>query len=296
MYSDEELERFREAGRITAGAREYGKGLIRVGASLREVTDLIEEKIVGLGGDMAFPVQISFNHTAAHNCPGPNDGTLFSTGDVLKLDLGAHVDGYVADTAVTIDLGSHSKLVAASEEALKNAIRIIKPGVTLGAIGKVIQDSIVGYGYVPIKNLSGHGVGRFSVHTAPQIPNYDNGDDTCVEEGMVFAIEPFATDGQGMVVEGDSAEIFMIEDKKPVRSPITRLVLREIEKFNGLPFTTRWLTRKMPYFKVNFALKELTEKGILRLYPPLNDKAKGLVSQAEHTVLVTGGGCEVLTK
>ncbi len=281
----EVLDKYVKAGKIASEARDFGKNLIKVGASLLEVSDKIENKIKKLEGKLAFPVQISLNDVAAHNCADPDDETKFKEGDICKLDIGVHVDGYVADTAVTVDLGEHDDLVKASQEALNEALKIIKPGITLAEIGQKIQDSITKYGFAPIKNLSGHGLGRYVIHGPPTIPNFNTNDNTPLTEDQVIAIEPFATNGSGMIYESDKANIFMLKEKKPVRSSITRAVLKEIEKYNGLPFTTRWLAKKFPLFKVNFALRELLQKESIKKYPPLPEKNHGLISQAEHTVI-----------
>ena len=280
------LDKYIKAGKIASEAREYGKSLIKVGASLLEVSDKIEKKILELGGKLAFPAQISLNDVAAHNCADPDDKTTFKKGDLCKLDIGVHIDGYVADTACSVDLGDNNDLVKASEDALNEALKIIKPGVTLAEIGETIKNAISKYNLSPIKNLSGHGLDRFVIHGPPTIPNFNTHDDTKLEEDQVIAIEPFATDGMGMIYEGDRANIFSLIEKKPVRSNITREILKEIEQFEGLPFTTRWLTKKFPLFKVNFALRELLQIESIRKYPPLPEKNHGLVSQAEHTIIV----------
>ena len=162
----------------------------------------------------------------------------------------------------------------------------MKPGITLAEIGQTIQNSITSHGFAPIKNLSGHGVGRFLIHSSPTIPNFNTGDSTQLEEDQIIAVEPFATNGIGMIYESDNATIFSLIEKKPVRSPITRDIMKEVETFENLPFTTRWLTKKFPPFKVNFALRELLQIESIRKYPPLPDRKHGLVSQAEHTVIV----------
>ena len=280
------LDKYIKAGKIASEAREYGKSLIKAGASLLEVSDKTEKKILELGGKLAFPAQISLNDVAAHNCADPDDKTTFKKGDLCKLDIGVHIDGYVADTACSVDLGDNNDLVKASEDALNEALKMIKPGVTLAEIGEVIKNAISKYNLSPIKNLSGHGLDRFVIHGPPTIPNFNTNDDTKLEEDQVIAIEPFATDGMGMIYEGDRANIFSLIEKKPVRSNITREILKEIEQFEGLPFTTRWLTKKFPLFKVNFALRELLQIESIRKYPPLPEKNHGLVSQAEHTIIV----------
>lgn len=206
-----------------------------------------------------------------------------------------HVDGHIGDTAVTVDLsGKNTELVKASQEALDAALSVIKLGITLGEIGKVIQEAIQKYGFAPIRNLSGHGLGTYEIHTKPSIPNFDNNDDTKIKKGMLFAIEPFASAGAGIVQDSGIATVFELEQKKPVRNPITRQILIEIGTYDGLPFTTRWLTKKFG-IKAKLALKEMQQLGMLVPHPPLADRDKGLVSQAEHTVLVDDEGKVIVT-
>src|SRR3989344_1133966 len=231
LYSPAEIGKFRQAGKIAAQAREYGRSLITVGASLREVSDKIEKKIAELGAKPSFPAQLSRNDIAAHYCAGAEDQTIFQEGDVVKLDCGAEIDGYVTDTAITIDLARdqrNAKLVEASRDALAQAIALVRPGAMTGAIGKIIGETINAYGFHPVRNLCGHGVGKYIVHQPPSIPNFDTADRTVLKEGMVIAIEPFASTGAGMIYELDDAEVFMMSGKKPVRSLITRAVLKDI--------------------------------------------------------------------
>ncbi|MBI2147230.1 type II methionyl aminopeptidase [Candidatus Woesearchaeota archaeon] len=295
MRDEEALDKRRQAGKAAGMARAFGKQLIKPGVLLIDVADKVEQKILDQGVGIGFPAQISRNATAAHYCSPPDDKTVFEKGDIVKLDVGAEVDGYIADTATTVNLGGHDKLVQASREALNNAIKLVRPGVTTGELGKVIGETIERFGFKPIRNLSGHGVGQYHVHTNPSIPNYGTGSKTTLEDGEVIAIEPFASTGAGLVSDLPDCDIFMQEQKRPVRNLITREVLREIEKYKGLPFTTRWLVRKFPLNKVHYALRDLHTQGVINNYPPLADRGNGLVSQAEHTIIV-GEKPEVVTK
>ena len=280
--------------KIGAEARDYGISLIKKGVSLLEVAEKVEKKIFELGGEIAFPPQISLNHIAAHYCPDANDKTVFGD-DLAKLDVGVQIEGYIADTARSIDLsGKYGKIIQASEDALKAAIKIVKPGTTLGQIGKVIQDTIAAHGLSPVRNLSGHGLGMYDIHTEPNIPNYDNGDDTELQKGQLIAIEPFATDGAGLIQEGNSPTLFSIATRRQVRLPVTRKILKYIlENYGQLVFAKRWLKRKFQNYEVEFALRNLEREGIIHGYPPLGELKKGIVSQTEHTILV---GYGVLTK
>lgn len=291
-----DIEDWREAGRIASEALQYGKKLIVPGARLVDVSDKIEQKILDLGGQMAFPAQISCDHIAAHYCAEPDDQIVFDK-QVACLDVGVHVNGAIGDNALTVDLsGKNEKLVIASRKALDRAVSMVRPDATLGEIGNAIYTEITSMGFSPIVNLSGHGLDRFKIHTKPSVPNYNTGDRYRLSENEVIAIEPFATTGKGKIEETRSANIFSFEQKKPVRSPFARDILKSVETYNGLPFTTRWLTKKYPLFKVNNGIDELLRNNILHHYPPLVEVARGLVSQAEHTVIVTKDGCEILTK
>ena len=232
---------------------------------------------------------------AAHNCPASDDNSLFDS-QVVKIDVGVHVDGWVGDNAMTIDLSDrHADLLKASRNALNAAVRLATPGRAVTEIGEAIHGEITALGFSPIRNLGGHGVGKYEIHTEPSIPNYANNDKTRLTEGQTIAIEPFASAGEGIVIESGNPTIFSLASKKPVRDPTARKILQMIEAYNGLPFCQRWLARELPPFRVTLALKQLTELGILTAYPPLADRGKGLVSQAEHTVLVKDSP-EVLTK
>src|SRR3989344_1950983 len=283
---DEEIKNdFIEAGRISAEVLEYGKSLIKKGNKFLDVTERIEEKIFELGGKPAFPVQISCNEIAAHFCCSDEDSSVFED-QLVSLDLGAHVNGAIGDNAYTIDLsGKWKDLVDAAQKALEEALKITQAGTELRQIGKVIEDTIKSYGYNPVKNLSGHGLDVYGIHTDPQIPNFDNGDSFKLHKGMTFAIEPFSTNGAGKVVEKGHPTVFMLERKKPVRSQITREVLKEIESYNGVPFAERWLTKKFGV-KAGFALRELNQLNMIHSFPPLVEASNGIVAQAEHSVLI----------
>ncbi len=275
-----------KAGEIAAKALKYGAELIKPGASWIEVADKIEAKIHELGGEIAFPAQMSLNDVAAHFIPALGEDVVFKD-EVVCLDVGVHINGFVGDNACTVDLsGKNGELVKASREALNAALKLVKPGVELREIGAKIHEVITSYGFSPVRNLSGHGVEEYKIHTHPSIPNYDNGDRTKLMEGMVIAIEPFASAGAGIIYESGDPNIFVLGDKKPVRNMMTRAVLKEIEKFKGLPFTLRWLVDKFGESRVKFAIREMLNLKMLDQYPSLPDKNHGLVSQAEHTVIV----------
>lgn len=288
----DKYQKYREAGSILATVLENAAGMIDEGVELLEVAETAEAEIRELGGEPAFPVNISVNEEASHATPGVDDTATFGA-DMVCLDIGVHVDGWIADAAKTVDLSGTPELVEASEAALSAALETIGPGVHTGEVGRVIEETIDSYGYNPIVNLSGHGLGEYDAHTSPNVPN--RGIETGVEfeVGDVVAIEPFATDGTGRVSEGGTEEIFSLIEPGPIRDRRARRLLDTIsETYRTLPFATRWVEES----RAEMSLRRLKRNDIIRGYPVLKEDDGCLVSQAEHTIIVTPDGCEITTK
>jgi methionyl aminopeptidase len=271
--NDDIFEKYRNAGVLAAKILHHGAQAIHIGASYLDLVESIEAEVREEGAALAFPLNLSLNEDAAHDTASPGDDRIFAKGDVAKLDLGVQIEGYIADTATTIDLGNNSLLLDASEQALGSAIRAVRPGATAGDLGAAIQREIEVRGYRPISNLTGNG-------------------GVVLEEGMVFAIEPFATTGSGHVGEKTRKEIYSQISQKPVRTPAARTIMNTIKDRHGLPFARRWLSGK----KLDIALSGLVRSQVLHVYPVLSDISGSLVSQHEHTVIVTGDGCIVTTR
>ncbi|KYH26501.1 methionine aminopeptidase [Halalkalicoccus paucihalophilus] len=285
-------EKHREAGEILAQVREEAADRVEVGAGHLAVAEFAEDRIRELGGEPAFPVNVSIDEEAAHATPSADDESTFGE-EMINLDIGVHVDGWLADTAITVDLSGHDDLAKAPAEALEAAIDLVEPGVETGELGAAIEETIEGYGFNPVVNLSGHGLGHWDQHTEPSVPNRAVSQSTTLEAGDVVAIEPFATDGSGKVTEGSDEEIFALEREGSVRDRGAREALAQItEEFRTLPFATRWLDTSRP----EMALRRLKSQGFVHGYPVLNEDDGTLVSQKEHTVIVTEEGCEVTTR
>ena len=290
--NDEIFEKYRDAGVLAAKILRRGAQEIRVGGSYLDLVESIEVQVEEEGAALAFPLNLSLNEDAAHDTASQGDVRVFTKGDVAKLDLGVQIEGYIADTATTIDLGNNSLLLEASERALDAAIKAVRPGATAGELGAAIQKEIECRGYRPISNLTGHGLDRYILHRPPTIPNVGVNGGVVLEEGMVFAIEPFATTGSGHVGEKTRKEIYSQVSQKPVRIPAARAILNKVKDRHGLPFARRWLDEK----KLDIALSSLVRSQVLHVYPVLSDIPGSLVSQHEHTVIVTSEGCIVTTR
>jgi methionyl aminopeptidase len=289
---EETVENYREAGQVLRQVLDETAEMVEPGVTHLEVAEHAEQRIYELADGCAFPTNISVNEEASHATPGRDDDTEFGE-DMVCLDCGVHVDGYIADAAVTVDLSGNAELKEAAEEALDAALDAVAPGVQTGAVGAEIEDVIRGYGYTPVLNLSGHGVEQWDAHTGPNVPNRGTERGVEFEVGDVVAIEPFATTGSGKVTEGSKEEIYSLERDRSVRNRAARQVLEQVkEEYRTLPFAARWLDSS----RADIAVQRLKQQGVLHGYPVLKEDDGELVSQAEHTVLVTEDGCEILTE
>ena len=294
--SDEIVEKLRRAGRAARDGRTYAAETIREGMTILEGVERIEDFLRAKGCPPAFPTCLSVNDVAAHDTPTHKDERVLHRGDVVKIDLGAQVDGYLTDTAKTVEIGTRNwtELIRASEAALQAAIEVVRPKVPTRVLGAAIERTIDSFGYKPIANLTGHSIERYTVHAGKSVPNVaDHGEDV-LEEGDLIAIEPFATNGAGKVDGRRSGNIYRIMRVRDIRPDATSRFLAQIHgAFNRLPFAERWcyrLDRKAPAH-----LARLQRSGLVYAYPSLYDVGHGVVAQSEHSMIVTGGGAEVLT-
>jgi methionyl aminopeptidase len=290
---DEELlDKYRRAGLILSQVLSEARPKVKEGASLLEVAEFVEGSIRSKGASPAFPCNISLDRAAAHYTPSPQDKSIFGE-NMVKLDIGVQIDGYIADAAITVDLSSHPELAEASQAALEAALELVAPGVSTAQIGAAIEEAITGYGYRPVYNLTGHGLQRYEAHADPAVPNKSMEKGVVLKDGDVIAIEPFATNGLGRISEAPINEIYGFSAARPVRLPRARELMKEImDLYRTLPFARRWLKGE----RAEYALMQLLRAGAVHRYPVLWEAEGTLVSQAEHTVVIMEDKAEVITK
>lgn len=297
LVDEHALTCLRQAGKIASGCREWARENIRPGVTIRYVLETIEDMIREQGGQPGFPAQSSRNQVAAHYCSSPEDEQAYEEGDCVKVDLGVHVDGYICDTATTVDLsndGRWTPLIHASRDALNAAIATVRDGVHVGDIGAAIERTILAAGFQPVRNLTGHGLARWKVHTAPQIPNYGERGGGSLKTGMLFAIEPFASTGRGYIRERGKAEVFMMVRPPRKAKGLDRDVLKAIDAWRGLPIARRYF---LEYDReaVELTFQKLARQGSLVRYPPLVEDDDVMVAQTEHSIFLGPDGVEILT-
>lgn len=283
-------EKYKLAGSIGKKALEYGQSLVEPGALFHDVAEGIEKHMIELGGKPSFPVNISINNEAAHYSPFRGDKKKFRTGDVVKLDVGAQVDGYLSDNATTIEVGNtgnHSDIIDATREALNAAIKKLRPMIQVRQIGAEIERVVRNRGFKPVRNLGGHGINRYDLHSEIFIPNYDDGNATPLHKDMVIAIEPFASTGIGMIHNGPGGNIYILSGTKIREDEIL------YKNFNTVPFAQRWVADLMPnpddYIKSMIKSRELSEFAVLK------EHKGSIISQAEHTIMILSDEIVVTT-
>jgi methionyl aminopeptidase len=285
---NEIIKKYENAKKISDEILQFTKKLIKKDMKIIEIAELVESEIKKIGGNLAFPVNISINENAAHYTPDINDPTILKYRDLIKVDFGVHVDGYIWDRAFSIIIGNEKNdLIEASEKAVENAIKAIKPGIKVCEISEIIENTVNEFKLRPIYNLSGHGLERFTQHAEPSIPNCKNNIQDEIKEGQAIAIEVFTTNGIGLVKESSEVLIYKYEKERPLRLWEARKILEKAKKeFMGMPFAKRWLKDIASGVKLELALKQLVESGALKPYPVLKEESGGLVAQTEETVIV----------
>jgi len=289
--NEEIYEQYRKAGRVLGKALSAGAKMVKEGVRYLDVAEEIE-RIISSEAGLSFPVNISVNEVAAHYTPSLNDSLKFKKGDVVKIDAGSHVNGYIGDSALTVEVGSNENehIIKASEEALQEAIEIVRAGVSIAEIGETIEKKIKSYGLRPVKNLQGHSLERYNLHAGLSIPNVSNNNGRKLKEGEVIAIEPFATNGGGYVVDRENGNIYLLKSRAK-----GRIADEMRKKFDGLPFASRWMEGIVGWDKVNMTLAFMLRRRTVYAYKKLVEVDGGIVAQTEHTLLVKKDGCEVLT-
>ena len=297
--SEGALEKYQQAGKIAHDVRETMKRTVHEGMPIIDVCEKAESLIKKKGGRLAFPCNVSINEIAAHYTSAPEDRGIIPENSLVKVDLGVHVDGYIADTAVTVCLNpEYENLVTTAEAALKKAVETLRPGLFTSRFGSVVEKTIKAHGFKPVSNLTGHLIQRYSLHAGKSLPNVFHISTSRIGLGEVYGVEPFVTlaDGAGKIKSGFEAYIFRFLKHKSLKNPYAKQLLGYIEEnFSILPFAERWLRGCIPRDHFNAAFLQLLSSKSLMSYPVFIEASGKPVAQAEHTVLIVEDGCLVLT-
>ncbi|WP_321422896.1 type II methionyl aminopeptidase [uncultured Methanobacterium sp.] len=307
------IDMYQKAGKIVKDVRELAVSEVHEGMKVLSLINLIESEIKKRGGLPAFPCNISINEVTAHYTSPPGDETILQDGDLVKIDLGAHVEGYIADSATTVMIGSGEgpyqsgdksytpekqlELIETANQALEVAISNIRAGAELGKIGGAVEEYVKSQGFLPVANLTGHSMDQWILHSGLSIPNVNEKNHHKIEEGDILAIEPFVTDGVGVVGDMKDTFIFRFLRDRPLRLAPAKKLLDIIKlKYANLPFAQRWLKEEPGIRQLNPAMRQLISSRAIYPYHVLREKSGARVAQAEHTVIVESDGCTVITR
>ena len=308
------IEMYNKSGQIVSKIRKMAVDHVEADMKILDLVEFVEDNIIEMGGMPAFPCNVSINEVTAHYTSPPGDESTIKMGDLVKIDLGAHVDGYIADSAVSVLVGADDsdydtesisdnehdlnlKMIETAKEALDSAISTIRDGVEIGKVGKAIEETINNRGLNSVSNLTGHSMDRWILHSGLSIPNVKEDNKHIIQEGDVLAIEPFVTNGVGRVGDMNDAYIFRFLRERPMRMVQARKLMNIIAiNYRNLPFSQRWLAEHINSKHLNMAMRQLLASRAVYPYHVLKEKSDARVAQAEHTVIVESDGCNVITE
>ena len=306
------IEKYNKAGKIVSKTRSMAVEYVKADMKIIDLINYVESNIVEMGGMPAFPCNVSINEITAHYTSPPSDESTIKTGDLVKIDLGAHVDGYIADSAISVFINNDSSvsthdgqseenlsinMIETAHEALESAISTIKDGVELGKVGKAIEETINNKNFNSVSNLTGHSMDCYILHSGVSVPNIKEKNTHIIHEGDVLAIEPFVTNGVGRVGDTNDTYIFRFLRGRPMRMAQAKKLLDMIAtNYKTLPFSPRWLTDHIDAKYLNMAMRQLLASRAIYPYHVLKEKSDSRVAQAEHTVIVESDGCKVITE
>jgi methionyl aminopeptidase len=306
-------EMYKKSGNIVSKTRKMAVDHVKADMKILDLVEFVEGKIIEMGGNPAFPCNVSINEVTAHYSSPPGDESTIKTGDLVKIDLGAHVDGYIADSAVSVLVGVDSELsegslidydedlnlnmIETAHQALESAISTVRDGIELGKVGTAIEETINSRGFNSVSNLTGHSMEQWILHSGLSVPNIKENNSHKIQEGDVLAIEPFVTNGVGRVGDMNDTYIFRFLRERPMRMVQARKLLNTIaNNYRNLPFSQRWLTEHINSKQLNMAMRQLLSARAIYPYHVLKEKSDARVAQAEHTVIVESDGCKVITE
>ena len=305
ITDEEKIYYYRKAGQIAYEVLNSVEKMIKPEVPIIEICETAEKMILEKGADgFGFPTNVSINNIAAHYSSPHGDESVIPDSGSIKLDIGVHVNGYIADTAVTVIFSDELKnLKNAAEEGFNAGMEIIQAGTLPSMVGSRIEETITGFGFLPIKELTGHKLGRYELHGNKRLPSVSAPFDpaeSALEVGEAYALETFATTGSGSIHEiGGSRYIYMLLPRRiALRNPVSRKIYSTIyKKYKTLPFAERWLTSydKFNRARVRFALRELMSRGGAVVYPTLADEKESYIAQYEHTFIITENDGVIIT-
>lgn len=337
---ESDLEDFRRAALIHKVARRKAKLMLFSGGKVADLVNEVESIIIKLckqdkqtyfakgslknnDSGIAFPVGVNINNVIAHDSKLHNDERIFYRGDVVKIDIGVHVNGRIIDSAfthiITDQAGVHddnhiyNTVLDASRDSMFNAIKMCGVDQNILEISETIQEVINSYDIndtpiVPIYGIGGHNILKHKIHGDKlilSVPNKEAQDGQRIEEDEIYAIETYASNGFGSMTQNNElskCSHFMFNQQQN-NTKINKMfktfdLYNWIQTRNGLPFSLNWIDNVHNNIRINKfdkSLKYGIENGLIVSYPPLLERPNSVVAQFEHTIHINENSIEIFS-
>mmetsp|Transcript_40461 Transcript_40461/g.89906 ORF Transcript_40461/g.89906 Transcript_40461/m.89906 type:complete len:391 (+) Transcript_40461:54-1226(+) len=285
----------------------------------KEVEKIFKGKLIEKG--VAFPTCVSVNSTVGHFSPASDDTTTVKDGDIVKIDLGVHIDGFISTQAQTVVVqagdaaikGRAADVIAAARTAYEAALRLIRPGKKVSDVAGPLQKIVEAYGCNLVEGVMSHQMKQFIIDGNKCVLNKPSPEhkveDAEFAENEVYAIDIVVSTGDGKTKVLDEKETTVykraLDMEYQLKLKASRAVFSEINRrFPAMPFTVRALVEgvekddksKELAKQLKLGMVECLNHGLLHPYPVLHEKSGELVAQVKHTVLLMPNGSDQVTK
>ncbi|OBR07318.1 Methionine aminopeptidase 2 [Colletotrichum higginsianum IMI 349063] len=323
LEDPELLNDYRKAAEVHRQVRHWVQETVKPGWTLLDIATGIEDGVRSLlanqgiePGDnlrsgMGFPTGLCLNNETAHYTPNPGQkDVVLQYGDVMKVDYGVQVNGWIVDSAFTMSFDpTYDNLLAAARDATNSGIKAAGIDVRICDVSAEIQEAMESYEVEirgktypvrAVRNICAHDIKRYRIHGGKSIPFIRNNDQTKMEEGEIFAIETFGTTGRGKLYDDVGVYGYGLQHDAPaqVRLPFAsanRLYKTIREQFGSIVFCRRYLGR-LGLARYLAGLNCLVSNGVLESYAPLADIKGSYSSQFEHTILLRESSKEIMSR
>ncbi|KAL5336292.1 MetAP 2-2 [Aspergillus crustosus] len=323
LEDDALLDNYRKAAEIHRQVRKWTRDNVKPGQGLTDIAVDIEDGVRALldnagldPGDslksgLGFPTGLALNNCVAHYTPNPGQKEIIlQSKDVMKVDFGVHINGWIVDSAFTMSFDSvYDNLLAAVQDATNTGLKNAGIDVRISDVSAAIQEAMESYEVeiegktFPVKavrNLSGHDIKQYRIHGGKSIPFIKNSDQTKMEEGEIFAIETFGSTGRGYTEDDMGVYGYGKSYDAPSHVSLPLASARSLWKtinqnFDTIVFCRRYLDR-LGLERYLAGMNSLVQHGVVDVYAPLVDIKGSYSAQFEHTVLLRESNKEVISR
>ncbi|KAF3208337.1 hypothetical protein TWF106_011440 [Orbilia oligospora] len=316
------LRTYRKAAEVHRQTRRWVQENVKPGHSTLEIAEGIEDSVRALlghpgleagdslKGGMGFPTGICLNHEVAHYTPSTGKGVVVQHQDVMTVDFGVHINGWIVDSAFTMAFDpTYDDLLAAVKDATNTGVKTAGIDVRISDVSAAIQEAMESweveirgktYPVKPVRNLTAHDIKHWHIHGGKSIPFVKNSDQTKMEEGEIFAIETFGSTGRGYTRDDVGIYGYGLNHDAPLTTSLPLASAKRLHKtirehFSTIVFCRRYLDR-LGLDRYLAGMNCLVQHGIVEAYKPLTDIEGSYSAQFEHTLILRENHKEILSR